>query len=61
MEDAADGAMDFIVIDSIQTMYIDNIDSAPGTVSAGARRARSEIIRVGQVAATSAWCFSSVT
>ena len=32
MEDAS-ASMDVIVIDSIQTMYVDTIDSAPGTVT----------------------------
>ncbi|TVQ84326.1 MAG: DNA repair protein RadA [Micavibrio sp.] len=38
------GDVDLIVIDSIQTMYIDSIDSAPGTVSQ-VRAASQELIR----------------
>jgi DNA repair protein RadA/Sms len=41
------GALDLIVIDSIQTMYIDNIDSAPGTVTQ-VRTSAQEIIRTGK-------------
>jgi DNA repair protein RadA/Sms len=37
-------AVDLLVIDSIQTMYVDNIDSAPGTVTQ-VRTASQEIIR----------------
>src|SRR5229473_626678 len=37
------GAPDFIVIDSIQTMYLDTLDSAPGTVSQ-VRGAAQELI-----------------
>jgi len=40
--DAA-GAPDFVVIDSIQTMYLDTLDSAPGTVSQ-VRGAAQELI-----------------
>ncbi len=40
-------AMDFIVIDSIQTMYIDNVESAPGTVTQ-VRTSAAEIIRVAK-------------
>jgi DNA repair protein RadA/Sms len=38
---------DLVVIDSIQTMYIDNLDSAPGTV-AQVRSSASELIRVAK-------------
>ncbi|MAF98320.1 MAG: DNA repair protein RadA [Micavibrio sp.] len=40
---SVDGA-DILIIDSIQTMYIDNIDSAPGTVTQ-VRTSAQEIIR----------------
>ena len=38
------GPMDLLIIDSIQTMYVDNIDSAPGTVTQ-VRTSAQEIIR----------------
>ncbi len=41
------GDIDAIVIDSIQTMYIDNLDSAPGTVSQ-VRASAAELIRVAK-------------
>jgi DNA repair protein RadA/Sms len=44
--DRAD-APDLVVIDSIQTMYIDNLDSAPGTV-AQVRSSAGELIRVAK-------------
>ena len=44
--DRAD-APDFVVIDSIQTMYLDSLDSAPGTVSQ-VRGAAQELIRVAK-------------
>src|SRR5712671_4272664 len=44
--DAA-GAPDFVVIDSIQTMYLDTLDSSPGTVSQ-VRGAAQELIRVAK-------------
>ncbi|HYC02514.1 MAG TPA: DNA repair protein RadA [Azospirillaceae bacterium] len=44
--DAADGPR-VAVIDSIQTMYVDNLDSAPGTV-AQVRASASELIRVAK-------------
>jgi DNA repair protein RadA/Sms len=40
-------APDLVVIDSIQTMYIDTLDSAPGTVSQ-VRAAAQELIRVAK-------------
>ncbi|MDP7142209.1 MAG: DNA repair protein RadA [Alphaproteobacteria bacterium] len=43
MEDR-DNPIDLIVIDSIQTMYVDNVDSAPGTVTQ-VRTSSNEIIR----------------
>ena len=42
-----DDAPAFLVIDSIQTMYVDNIDSAPGTVSQ-VRASAQELIRVAK-------------
>lgn len=39
--------MDFIVIDSIQTMYVDTVESAPGTVTQ-VRTSAAEIIRVAK-------------
>ncbi len=42
-----DNPMDLIVIDSIQTMYVDNVESAPGTVTQ-VRTSAQEIIRVAK-------------
>lgn len=39
--------MDLIVIDSIQTMYVDNIESSPGTVTQ-VRTSAQELIRIGK-------------
>jgi DNA repair protein RadA/Sms len=39
------GGYDIVIIDSIQTMYLDNLDSAPGTVSQ-VRASAQELIRV---------------
>jgi len=44
--DSADGP-DVVVIDSIQTMYLDTLDSAPGTVSQ-VRAAAQELIRLAK-------------
>lgn len=44
--DAADGP-EVVVIDSIQTMYVDTLDSAPGTV-AQVRASAQELIRVAK-------------
>jgi len=44
--DASD-APDLLVIDSIQTMYVDNIDAAPGTVSQ-VRAASHELIKLAK-------------
>jgi len=41
------GGIDMIVIDSIQTMYLDNLDSAPGTVSQ-VRASSQELIRIAK-------------
>lgn len=46
MEDAS-SKMDLIVIDSIQTMYVDTVDSAPGTVTQ-VRTCTQELIRVAK-------------
>ena len=46
MEDAS-ASMDVIVIDSIQTMYVDTIDSAPGTVTQ-VRASAQEIVRAAK-------------
>ena len=42
-----DDEVDLLVIDSIQTMYLDNIDSAPGTVSQ-VRASSQELIRAAK-------------
>jgi len=42
-----DGAPDMVVVDSVQTMYLDTLDSAPGTVSQ-VRGAAQELIRVAK-------------
>lgn len=44
--DAAD-APEFVVIDSIQTMFVDNLESAPGTV-AQVRTSAQELIRLAK-------------
>ncbi len=41
------GAPDFVVVDSIQTMYLDTLDSAPGSVSQ-VRCAAQELIRLAK-------------
>jgi DNA repair protein RadA/Sms len=41
------GAPEFVVVDSIQTMYLDTLDSAPGTVSQ-VRGAAQELIRIAK-------------
>lgn len=46
MEDAS-RKIDLIVIDSIQTMYVDNIESAPGTVTQ-VRSSAAEIVRTAK-------------
>lgn len=47
MEDTAARPISLMVVDSIQTMYIDNIESAPGTVTQ-VRASAQEIIRVAK-------------
>jgi DNA repair protein RadA/Sms len=42
-----DDAPDIVIIDSIQTMYLDTLDSAPGTVSQ-VRGAAQELIRIAK-------------
>lgn len=46
MEDSA-GGMDLLIVDSIQTMYVDSIESAPGTVTQ-VRSSAQEITRVAK-------------
>ncbi len=46
MEDPAN-RIDLIVVDSIQTMYVDNVESAPGTVTQ-VRTSAAEIVRVAK-------------
>lgn len=46
MEDGA-GSPDLLVIDSIQTMYVDSVESAPGTVTQ-VRTSAQELIRVAK-------------
>ncbi len=57
--DAAD-APAVAVIDSIQTMYVDNLDSAPGTVSQ-VRAAAAELIRVAKRRGTALLIVGHVT
>jgi DNA repair protein RadA/Sms len=45
--DSSSANIDVVVIDSIQTMYVDNIESAPGTV-AQVRAATHELIRAAK-------------
>lgn len=47
MEDKTAAGADLIVIDSIQTMYVDTVDSAPGTVTQ-VRTSAQELIRVAK-------------
>jgi len=42
-----EGTPELVVVDSIQTMYLDNLDSAPGTVSQ-VRAAAQELIRLAK-------------
>jgi DNA repair protein RadA/Sms len=51
---------DIIVIDSIQTMYLDNLDSAPGTV-AQVRASAQELIRMAKKRGTSLLLVGHVT
>lgn len=52
--------IDIIVIDSIQTMYLDNLDSAPGTV-AQVRASAQELIRTAKKRGTSLLLVGHVT
>ncbi|MDP2205088.1 MAG: DNA repair protein RadA [Alphaproteobacteria bacterium] len=52
--------IDIIVIDSIQTMYLDNLDSAPGTV-AQVRASAQELIRTAKKRGTSVLLVGHVT
>jgi len=51
---------DVVVIDSIQTMYLDNLDSSPGTV-AQVRASAQELIRVAKKRGTSLLLVGHVT
>lgn len=51
---------DVVVIDSIQTMYLDNLDSAPGTVSQ-VRASAQELIRVAKKRGTALLLVGHVT
>lgn len=51
---------DIVVIDSIQTMYLDNLDSAPGTVSQ-VRASAQELIRVAKKRGTALLLVGHVT
>lgn len=57
--DRADGP-EIVVIDSIQTMYVDNLDSAPGTV-AQVRGAAQELIRLAKRRGTTVLMVGHVT
>ncbi len=57
--DAKDGP-DMVVIDSIQTMYVDNLDSAPGTV-AQVRASAQELIRLAKRRGTTVVLVGHVT
>ena len=57
--DRADGP-EVVVIDSIQTMYVDSLDSAPGTV-AQVRASAQELIRVAKRRGTSVLMVGHVT
>lgn len=54
------GKYDVVVIDSIQTMYIDNLESAPGTVSQ-VRASAQELIRVAKKRGTALFLVGHVT
>ena len=51
---------DVVVIDSIQTMYLDNLDSAPGTV-AQVRASAQELIRIAKKSGTCLFIVGHVT
>ncbi len=55
-----DEKFDVVVIDSIQTMYLDNLDSAPGTV-AQVRASAQELIRAAKQSGTSLLIVGHVT
>lgn len=52
--------VDVLVVDSIQTMYVDTVESAPGTVSQ-VRTAAQEIIRIAKKAGTCVFFVGHVT
>lgn len=52
--------IDVLVIDSIQTMYVDTVESAPGTVTQ-VRTAAQELIRIAKKAGTSVFFVGHVT
>jgi DNA repair protein RadA/Sms len=54
------GGYDVVVIDSIQTMYIDNLESAPGTVSQ-VRASAAELIRITKKRGTTLFLVGHVT
>ncbi|MBT6512688.1 MAG: DNA repair protein RadA, partial [Rhodospirillaceae bacterium] len=56
----ADQKTDLVVIDSIQTMFLDNLDSAPGTVSQ-VRGAGQELIRYAKDSGTIVMLIGHVT
>ena len=51
---------DVLIIDSIQTMYVDTVESAPGTVSQ-VRTAAQELIRIAKKTGTSVFFVGHVT
>jgi DNA repair protein RadA/Sms len=53
-------APSLVIIDSIQTMYLDNLDSAPGTV-AQVRSAAAELVRVAKRAGFALFLVGHVT
>ena len=55
-----DNAPDLLIIDSIQTMYVDNIDSAPGTVTQ-LRTSTNELIRFAKRRGTALFLIGHVT
>lgn len=55
-----EGAPDLLIIDSIQTMYVDNIDSAPGTVTQ-LRTSAHELIRFAKHRGTALFLIGHVT
>jgi len=58
--DSIGGNVSTVVIDSIQTMFIDNIDAAPGTVSQ-VRACANELVRLAKKQGFSLWLVGHVT